>query len=395
MISGLFVNGLGGKLATLKSGFDRIGGRHRRNGIDLVAKDFRIVLRAPRGASTSPSLTSAAPAVSAKYAASPTWRHSAVHGRPATRSAAPRSYRAHARIRPHTQSLPPGGDRDTHRARKRRGCHSRRPRPRHRDQPGHADRICPDGPITPTAIPANTRPLVSQPPRLKPPPGATDCHIHVYLPGFARQAGGPPIAELATVADYLQVQQRLGMARVVVTQSNACQFNGRDIERYLAALKAIETRYVINHFGGFMPRVPADDRRVDEMLRLVDRRNAWFKLAGSYEVSEAARPVMATWPPLRDGSSPMRPSASSGGPTGRTWACRVHNTPMTQSCSISCWTGRAPPNGRRYPWTTRANSTISEAGGLLSAKRSGRPAGPAWRVPAWRRNGGPTPAEGP
>ncbi len=217
-----------------------------------------------------------------------------------------------------------------------------------------------------TAIPANTRPLTGPPPRLRAPAGATDCHIHVYLPGFEPQSGGPPIAELATVADYLKVQQRLGLSRVVVTQSNAyqfdnravlealktlgtdkaraviavspemtlqalrplhalgvrgarimnlpggaakldvlpaverlvrqlgwsliVQFNGRDIDQYLARLEAIETRYVIDHFGRFMPPVPSDDRRVDEMLRLIDRGNAWFKLAGSYEVSKAGPP---------------------------------------------------------------------------------------------------------
>ncbi len=216
------------------------------------------------------------------------------------------------------------------------------------------------------SIPANTRPLAGPPPSLKAPPGATDCHIHLYLEGFAPQPGGPPVAELATVDDYLKVQRRLGLERVVVTQSNAyqfdngailtalksigkekaravmavspdttldelrplhdigvrgarimnlpggaakldvmpaverlvrqlgwsliVQFNGREIDQHLDVLKAIKTRYVIDHFGRFMPPVPADDRRVDEMLRLIDRGNAWFKLCGSYEVSEAGPP---------------------------------------------------------------------------------------------------------
>jgi D-galactarolactone isomerase len=86
------------------------------------------------------------------------------------------------------------------------------------------------------AIPANTRPLSGPAPRLKAPAGATDCHMHVYLEGFNSQPGGPPIAELATVADYSLVQQRLGLERVVVVQSNAYQF---DNGATLAALDQI------------------------------------------------------------------------------------------------------------------------------------------------------------
>ena len=220
--------------------------------------------------------------------------------------------------------------------------------------------------MTAPPIPYNSRPLTGSPPKLKAPPGATDCHIHVYLEGLAAQPGGPPIAELATVADYLQVQRRLGLERVVVTQPNAyqfdnravlkalatigkeraraiiavnpemtcaelaslhdlgargarimnlpggaarldvmpaverlvrqlgwsliVQFNGRDIDQHLAALQAIKTRYVIDHFGRFTPPVPPDDARVDGMLRLIDRGNAWFKLCGCYEVGTSGPP---------------------------------------------------------------------------------------------------------
>lgn len=56
-------------------------------------------------------------------------------------------------------------------------------------------------------LPANTRPLDGSAPKLKAPPGATDCHIHLYLPGFDAQPGGPKIPELATVENYRQIQQ--------------------------------------------------------------------------------------------------------------------------------------------------------------------------------------------
>ncbi|KXS37747.1 MAG: amidohydrolase 2 [Halomonadaceae bacterium T82-2] len=217
-------------------------------------------------------------------------------------------------------------------------------------------------------IPANTRPLDGSPPRLNTPAGATDCHIHLYPPGFAPQPGGPGIAELGTVDDYRRVQRRLGLERVVVTQSNAyqrdngalldsldrlgdsargvaavspettstqlddwhargvrgarimnlpggavthadmpaverlirpfgwhlmVQFNGRHLEAYLDGLERLEGDYIIDHIGKFMPPVPADDYRVDAIVRLLDRGNAWFKICGGYEASVTGGPDYA------------------------------------------------------------------------------------------------------
>ncbi|WP_043530354.1 amidohydrolase family protein [Litchfieldella xinjiangensis] len=215
-------------------------------------------------------------------------------------------------------------------------------------------------------IPDNTRPLDGPAPQLKTPAGATDCHIHLYLPGFESQPGGPKIPELATVEDYRQVQKRLGLERVVVTQPNAyqrdnsallealtqlgvqtargvaavtpetptetlrewhekgvrgarimnlpggavtqdsmldverlirplgwhlmVQFNGRYLDDYLDGLQRIEGEYIIDHIGKFMDPVPADDRRVDDILRLMDRGNAWFKICAGYEASVTGGP---------------------------------------------------------------------------------------------------------
>lgn len=216
------------------------------------------------------------------------------------------------------------------------------------------------------SIPDNTRPLDGPSPQLKAPAGATDCHIHLYLPGYEAQPGGPPIVELATVEDYRRVQKRLGLERVVVTQPNAyqldnrallealtqmgtqaargvaavtpdtpyeslrewhdkgvrgarimnlpggavthdsmlevdrlvrplgwhlmVQFNGRYLDDYLDGLQRIEGEYIIDHIGKFMDPVPPDDRRVDEILRLLDRGNAWFKICAGYEASVTGGP---------------------------------------------------------------------------------------------------------
>lgn len=215
-------------------------------------------------------------------------------------------------------------------------------------------------------IPDNTRPLDGPAPALAAPSGATDCHIHMYLPGYEAQPGGPRIPELATVEDYRQVQKRLSLERVVVTQPNAyqhdnrallealdqlgtdaargvaavapdtspreleawheqgvrgarimnlpggavsiadmpaveqlirplgwhlmVQFNGRHLDDYLAALRGIESEYIIDHIGKFMDPVAADDTRVEAILRLLDRGNAWFKVCAGYETSLSGGP---------------------------------------------------------------------------------------------------------
>lgn len=223
-------------------------------------------------------------------------------------------------------------------------------------------------------IPVNTRPLDGPAPRIDVPEGATDCHIHVYLEGYASQPGGPPIAELATPDDYAVVQRRLGLERVVITQSNAyqfdngatiaglkavgaetargvvvvgpdttdaelaeyhalgvrgarimnlpggavgidgmaevearirgwgwhlmVQFDGREIERHRPALEATQVDYIIDHTGKFLAPVSADDPRVDTLLRLIDRGNAWFKIAGLYETSRVGAPDFADVAPI-------------------------------------------------------------------------------------------------
>ncbi|MBR9903965.1 MAG: amidohydrolase family protein [Gammaproteobacteria bacterium] len=224
------------------------------------------------------------------------------------------------------------------------------------------------------SIPANTRPLTGPPPALKAPAGATDCHVHLYLPGYEAQPGGPKIPELATVADYQKLQKWLSLERVVVTQPNAyqfdnrailqgvaeigqeyaraivaiapdadesqieafhaqgargarimqlpggavgidrlaevearikafgwhlmVQFNGRELDDYLATLKAIETDYIIDHIGKFMPPVAADDHRVDQLLSLLDRGNAWMKICAGYEASLSGGPEYADVGPI-------------------------------------------------------------------------------------------------
>lgn len=60
-------------------------------------------------------------------------------------------------------------------------------------------------------------------PKLVVPEGATDTHIHIYREDTPAAPGGPPIPGHFPLEKYREVQQRLGLARVIVVQPNAYQ----------------------------------------------------------------------------------------------------------------------------------------------------------------------------
>lgn len=82
------------------------------------------------------------------------------------------------------------------------------------------------------------RTLTGAPPKLKAPPGTCDTHIHFYSDAMPVLPGtfNPPEA---TVGDYRQVMQWLGIERAVVVQPNAY---GDDNRVTLAAVEALGDR---------------------------------------------------------------------------------------------------------------------------------------------------------
>ncbi len=64
-------------------------------------------------------------------------------------------------------------------------------------------------------------------PALAVPAGATDTHIHIYREEVSPAPGGPPLPGHFPVEKYREVQQRLGLERVIVVQPNAYQFDNR------------------------------------------------------------------------------------------------------------------------------------------------------------------------
>lgn len=62
------------------------------------------------------------------------------------------------------------------------------------------------------------------------PPGAVDTQLHLYLPGFSAQPGGPALPPaLPGPKEYRQVMAWLGIERLVVTQANAHQFDNTNL----------------------------------------------------------------------------------------------------------------------------------------------------------------------
>jgi D-galactarolactone isomerase len=73
-------------------------------------------------------------------------------------------------------------------------------------------------------------------PRLVAPPGACDCHLHIYEPQYPLAPTAIAAAPLGSLADYRAVQERLGLTRAVVVQPTAY---GADNSCTLAAVAAM------------------------------------------------------------------------------------------------------------------------------------------------------------
>ncbi|MBB3454416.1 D-galactarolactone isomerase [Rhizobium sp. BK313] len=82
------------------------------------------------------------------------------------------------------------------------------------------------------------RTLSGTPPRSVLPKGTVDTQMHMYLPGFPAQPGGPdlPAGSLPTPDQYRQVMGWLGIDRVVITQGNAHQRDNGNLFACLAEM---------------------------------------------------------------------------------------------------------------------------------------------------------------
>ncbi|WP_422074926.1 amidohydrolase family protein [Tranquillimonas rosea] len=83
-----------------------------------------------------------------------------------------------------------------------------------------------------------TRTLTGPKPAVTLPAGTVDTQMHMYMPGFPAQPGGPPnpAGDLPTPEQYRQVMDWLGIDRVVVTQGNAQQRDNGNVIACLAEM---------------------------------------------------------------------------------------------------------------------------------------------------------------
>ena len=85
------------------------------------------------------------------------------------------------------------------------------------------------------------RPLSGRVPLIRLPKGAVDTQMHMYLPGFAAQAGGPPLpgGALPDAGQYRRLMSWLGIDRVIITQGNAHQRDNSNLVACLAEMGPI------------------------------------------------------------------------------------------------------------------------------------------------------------
>ena len=79
---------------------------------------------------------------------------------------------------------------------------------------------------------------MSDRPQLIAPPGACDCHMHVFADRFAAADETRPLPPQASAAAYREVQAALGLQRAIVVQSNFYRADNRGMLEALAEFGA-------------------------------------------------------------------------------------------------------------------------------------------------------------
>ncbi len=126
------------------------------------------------------------------------------------------------------------------------------------------------------------------------PPGACDCHVHIYEDRFALSPTATFRPPSATVEDYRSVQRALGLERVVLVQPTGYGFDNACLLEALSALGPTSARGVV---------VVPPDVSEGELRRLHDQgvRGVRFMLlagAGGVLPWDALEPVAARIAPL-------------------------------------------------------------------------------------------------
>ncbi|NWG24513.1 MAG: amidohydrolase family protein [Pseudorhodoplanes sp.] len=116
--------------------------------------------------------------------------------------------------------------------------------------------------------------MTSGSPRLQAPSGTTDTHIHVYDRRYPMASTAKMYPPDASVADYLAMAKRLGIARTVVVQATTYGTDNRCLLESMAAIGADKARGVAVVDAG------VSDAELDRLTRAGVRGVRFFMLPG-------------------------------------------------------------------------------------------------------------------
>jgi D-galactarolactone isomerase len=123
-------------------------------------------------------------------------------------------------------------------------------------------------------------------PKLSAPPGACDCHMHVYEDRFVPVPTSPFKPPHAPLSDYRAVQRALGLSRVVIVQPNGYGFDNTCLLEALGQL-GDSARAIVT--------VPPDisDAELDRLTRAGARGIRFHLLPGGMLQGESLAPMAA------------------------------------------------------------------------------------------------------
>ncbi|HVY08040.1 MAG TPA: amidohydrolase family protein [Burkholderiales bacterium] len=123
-------------------------------------------------------------------------------------------------------------------------------------------------------------------PKLVAPAGMCDTHMHFYDAAVPSAPGGPPLPGNFSVPMYRELQNRLGMSRVIVVQPNAYQDDNRVTVAAVQALGA-------NAKGVAVVKADVADAEIDRLTRSGMCGQRIFNLPGGAVNIDSMHAVMA------------------------------------------------------------------------------------------------------
>lgn len=132
---------------------------------------------------------------------------------------------------------------------------------------------------------------MSAAPQLKAPPGACDTHMHIYEARFAFAPTATIKPPPAPVSAYREIQEQLGLERVVVVQPSGYGFDNTCTLEAVAALGA-SARCVV------VPRPDASDAELEKLHAAGARSVRYFMLPSGVLPWDTLEPMAARIAPL-------------------------------------------------------------------------------------------------